>query len=76
MDIEHIITELNFQTGEDVQVNRTMTHSDSIRLSFDAGDAGNYADFTREEAEHVLQAVESAHRLGIEDAKSLQELPH
>jgi len=73
MDIEHIITQLNFQTGTDVQVNRTMVGSDSIRLSFDAGD---YVDFTREEAEHVLRAVESAHRLGIEDAKSLQEVPH
>ena len=73
MDIEHIITELNFQTGEDVQVNRTMTDSNSIRLSFGSED---YADFTREEAEFILQVAQSAHRLGIEDSKSLQELPH
>lgn len=73
MDIEHIITQLNFQTGEDVQVNRTMVGSNSVRLSFDRED---YVDFEKEKAEHVLRAVESAHRLGIEDAKSLQEVPH
>ncbi len=73
MDIEHIITELNFQTGEDVRVTRTMVGSNSIRLCFDRED---YVDFEKEKAEHVLRAVESAHRLGIEDAKSLQEVPH
>lgn len=72
MDLDYIGTEINDFTGDDITVTPT-SDEDTIQIRWGFGDE-NAIDLEKDEAKIILRLVESAHQLGMEDVKKLQNM--